>query len=58
METCDELKSLRRLLAALDSRSITMGERGVDVTQREKEKLRADVDALERRLSRGRFSNV
>jgi IS5 family transposase len=54
MEDPDELAHLRQLLAGLDSGRTTMRENGVDVTEREKEKLRVDVAGLEKRLARNR----
>ncbi len=58
MEPHDEPTRLRELLAALETRSMTMREGHVDVTEREKEKLRADISGLERRLARARRTDA
>ena len=48
----EELARLRELLAALESRAMTIGEHGEDVTQREIDKLKPDIEYLESVLKR------
>jgi hypothetical protein len=43
----EELAGLRRFLAAVESKSMTIHENGEDVTQREVEKLKPEIEHLE-----------
>jgi hypothetical protein len=50
----DDFAELRRLLAALQSGSMTIRERGHEVTTREQEMLEREITRLERLISRAR----
>ena len=56
MHPDDELASLRRLLDALESRSMKLLLNGRDVTQEEVAKLKPDIEYIESVLARIRSS--
>jgi hypothetical protein len=52
MRPKDELANLTRLLEALESKRMYISENRVDVTEREIEKLKPDIEYLESVLDR------
>jgi hypothetical protein len=53
----DELADLRRFLLALQSGATTIHENGADVTKREIDRLKPDIEYLESLLLPGEFPN-
>jgi hypothetical protein len=56
--TTEELASLRQLLSALKSGSMTLRQGGKDVTRREIAKLKPDIEFLESIIARTKDKNA